>query len=513
MSTSTPGAPLPATTAPPTVVVIGGGIAGLSAAWTLAGSGTGVRVVVLEEESRFGGKLRAATIGGRPVDVGPDAFVARRPEALDLCAELGLAGDLVAPASRRAYIWARGRLRPIPTGLSLGVPIRLGPVARAGILSPVGVARLAADALRPGPGRGGDPDGADSSGRVASAGHAAGLPDQAVAAVTSRLGAEVTARLADPLIGGIHAGDTRHMSAAAVFPALLAAAHDGGSLMRALRAQTPAAPPSPDAPVFLTVRDGLERLIERLVEALRTGGVDLRAGSAAGQLALHLGGADGPGVDARRRSPVWTVPTPHGVVEADGVVLATPAPVAAELLRGVDAAASALLARVTYAAVTVVTVRVADDGFSRPLDGTGFLVPRSEGRLVTACTWLSSKWPQLDRPGEVLVRASVGRAGDERHLSMDDDELTRLVLEELGPLSGLRAKPREVLVWREPRAFPQYDVGHLARVDDIERALSPLPAVAVAGAALRGVGIPACIASGRQAARAVLHELADQMAS
>ena len=479
----------------PTVVVIGGGIAGLSAAWTLSAD-TALRVIVFEAEARPGGKLQSRDMGGRAVDVGPDAFVARRPEAVALCTELGLHDELVAPGSRRAYVWARQRLRPLPAGLALGVPTRLGPLARSGILSGAGLARVAADALRPGP---------SGTARGTGAGVATGAgPDESVASITDRLGPEVTARLADPLIGGIHAGDTRRMSAAAVFPALLDAARQGGSLMRALRAATdgPATPEQPDAPVFFSLRGGVAGLVDRLADALVARGVELRTSDAAREIALHRGTGADDTLGAGLRPP-WTVAGAHDAVAADAIVLATPAPVAGALLARVDTAAAVILRGVAHASVAVVTMRLRRADVDRALDGTGFLVPRVDGGLITACTWLSTKWPHLERPGEVLLRASVGRAGDDRHDAMDDTALTRHVLDELGPLSRVRPDPVEVGVTRFAHAFPQYDVGHLGRVDDLERALAPLPAIAVAGAALRGVGIPACIASGRRAAHAV----------
>ncbi|HTZ08754.1 MAG TPA: FAD-dependent oxidoreductase, partial [Acidimicrobiales bacterium] len=223
-----PGGPLPR----PTVVVVGGGIAGLSAALALASAPGAPRVVVLEASARLGGKLASAEIGGRTVDLGPDAFLARRPEAVDLCRELGLGPDLVAPGRRNAFVLARGRLRPLPDGLALGVPTRLAPLARSGILSPPGLARAALDLASPGRGPSRPPG---------------SVPDRAVAAVTTaRLGREVTELLVDPLVGGIHAGDTARMSAAAVFPPLLEAA-PGHSLMRALRPPGPAA--APEGPV------------------------------------------------------------------------------------------------------------------------------------------------------------------------------------------------------------------------------------------------------------------------
>ena len=472
-----------------TVAVIGGGIGGLSAAWEITTAAPGANVVVLESGDRFGGKLHTGEIGGRAVDLGPDAFLARRPEAVGLCRELGLGDELVSPGSRVAYVWARGKLRRLPNGLALGVPTRLGPLARSGILSPLGVGRAAIDlaglaSTRPSEGSRGS--------------------DRPVATITRRrLGRQVTARLVDPLIGGIHAGDTAQMSAAAVFPALLDAAARGGSLMRALRPATTSASTAttgPDAthrdepPVFHAVRGGLSRLVDTLAGELRTRGVDLRLKTPVQRLELHVDQAAGR----------WVLHTPGGTIDADAVVIATPAPTASALLEPVDHTAAALVGAIDYADVTLVTLQMPAGSLGNTLDGTGFLVPASTGCLITACTWLTSKWPELHRPGDVLLRASTGRFGDDRAGHLSDDEIVQRVLQDLRPMLGLRSPPIEAVVTRWSEAFPQYRVGHTERVSKVEQAVSRLPALALAGAAYHGVGIPACIASGRRAAGAVL---------
>jgi oxygen-dependent protoporphyrinogen oxidase len=401
-----------------------------------------------------------------------------------------LAAELVAPRARRAYVWARGRLRPLPAGLALGVPTRLVPLARSGICSPAGLVRPALDLLRRAPGSVPAVPGADLAvGEV----------------VTRHLGREVAARLAGPLIGGIHAGAIETMSTAAVFPALLEAEGRGGSLMRALRATrperdtvAPGAGADGEAPVFLTVRGGLGRMVDALARALEQRGVELRRSSPVGSL-VRAGQGEGPR---------WSVRAGDAEVEADGVVVTVPSPEAAALLRPHDEELADALDAVVYSSVALVTLLFADDAIDHPLDGSGFLVPRTEGHepdpLVTACTWLTSKWPELRRPGGVLVRASVGRHGDERHQSLGDDVLVTRCLAELGAMMGVRRSPVEALVTRWPQAFPQYAVGHPARVRTIEACAARLPSIAVAGAALHGVGIPACIGSGRRAARGVL---------
>jgi len=481
-----------------TVAVVGGGIAGLSAAWELISTAPGTHVVVLESSDRLGGKLRTGTVGGRAVDLGPDAFLARRPEAVTLCREVGLEDELISPGSRIAYVWARHRLRRLPAGLALGVPTRLGPLARSGIVSPLGVGRAAVDLL-------GWPARRDAGPHLRT-------PDRTVAEITRRrLGKEVTARLVDPLIGGIHAGDTAQMSAAAVFPALLDAADRGGSLMRALRAAPPAAVPATaghstaqvaEPPVFHTVRGGLSRLVDALAQALASRRVDVRLDTRVDRVVLHTTGVDD--TMSPRSGKRWSLHGTWGTVEADAVVIATPAPAAAALLDPVDHALSMLVGAIDYADVTLVTLQMPAAAVGHTLDGTGFLVPAEARRLITACTWLSSKWPELHRPGDVLLRASTGRFGDDRPAQMSDDELVRRVLDDLGPMLGLRSGPTEAVVTRWSGAFPQYALGHIQRVSSIEDAMANLPGVALAGAAFHGVGIPACIASGRNAARQVL---------
>jgi oxygen-dependent protoporphyrinogen oxidase len=486
-----------------TVAAIGGGIAGLSAAWELSGGeGPGTRVIVFEAQSGFGGKLKTATFGGRDVDLGPDAFLVRRPEAAALCAELGLTGELVAPGERRAYVWSRGRLRTLPAGLALGVPTRWGPLARSGICSPAGLVGPLRDLLRPS--FGSSPD--------------AGAPvvDRAVGdVVRRRLGRQVTELLAGPLIGGIHAGDVGTMSAAAVFPALLEADGKSGSLMRALRATMPRPGTTAavsgitaggsdertgaEAPVFLAPRGGMARLVDALTGALEGRGVELRPGGPVRELTRSG--------DGRR----WRIETENDGWDVDGVVLALPAPGAAGLVEAHDAALAGSLRSVVYSSVALITLRFEATAVGRALDGSGFLVPRGRGPeagpLVTACTWLSAKWPELKQPGQVLLRVSVGRQGDDRHESLEDGELIDRCRAELGPMMGGLGTPTETLVTRWPLAFPQYAVGHLDRVASMEAAAGRLRTLALAGAAFHGVGIPACIGSGRRAARSVLSSL------
>jgi protoporphyrinogen/coproporphyrinogen III oxidase len=476
---------MPGTRGPGRVAVLGGGISGLAAAWELTGGtrgsgGPAPEVVMLEASDRLGGALRSQPFGGRTVDTGPDGFLGRRPEAIELCGEVGL-GDTLAPiGARGASVWARGRLRPLPESLALGIPTRFWPTARSGVLGLRGRLGLAGDALLPRP---------DVRGPMG---------DRSIGPLVARkLGQSVVDVLVDPLIGGIHAGSVDNMSAAAVYPPLLDAAQRRGGLMRALRAEAPS--PDPDAPpLFWSPVGGMAMLVRALDAALRGRGVDIRLATAAD--ALERGGRG------------WSVHTGAERLDCDGVVLATPAPVTAGLLRPHEDEAAGLLDAIDYASVVLVTFQAAlDDVPAR--SGTGFLVPRAARRpksrepwSVTACTFLDLKWPHVAREDDVLLRASLGRAGDERASEWSDTEVTERAWEELGLLMGVRgtAAPKDAIVTRHPASFPQYRVHHLLRTAAVEAAAARLGGLAVAGAAYRGVGIPACIASGRAAARALL---------
>jgi oxygen-dependent protoporphyrinogen oxidase len=483
----------------PVVAVVGGGIAGLAAAWELVGApggeAPGPEVHVLEADDRIGGKLRATEFAGRTVDLAADAFLARRPEATGLCDELGLTGSLVPVGASGASLWARGRLRSMPAGLNLGIPTRWWPLFRSGILSPAESLRVARDLLPFRPGANGEA-GDRSVGDI----------------VGSRLGRPVVERLADPLIGGINAGGVDDLSAAATFPVLIAAAHQPGSLMRRLR--IPPRAPAPEraasgapTPLFWSLAGSTASLAVELGRALVGRGVTVHTGapvesvrrSGAGRDApgweLDLGGDDGP------RSLV-----------VDGLVLALPARGAAVLLAGVAPGSAGMLSTIDCASVAVVTLAFPLGAIRSPLRGTGFLVPRSgniggRSALVTGATYLGRKWPHLARPGDELIRVSAGRFGDNRPAAMDDGELVGAVIGELSQVFDIGDAPSETLVTRWVDAFPQYRVGHLIRVGRIEQELAGLGGVAVAGASYRGVGIPACIGSGRAAARRVLEEL------
>lgn len=474
------------------VVVVGGGIAGLAAAWELSGGAAGPhgatpRVEVIEAHDRVGGALAVTDFAGRTIDLGPDGFLARRPEAVDLVRELGLGDRLESIAASGASIWLEGALRTLPDGLVLGVPTDAAALRRLGGLSWRARAAARRDLLAPARLRVGD----DASiGEI----------------LRKKLGDELTDRLIEPMVGGIQAGRVDELSAATVFPALLDAARRGGSLMKALRQATVASGPPRDGatpgPLFCSLTSGVGSLPQELAARLRQRGVVVRTGVA---------------VTALRRTPAgdypWEVDTPATTTPADAVVLATPAPVTGMLVGSLDPAL-AKLRDVVSAGAAMVTLALprAREEFAPP--GTGILVPLrtpwrdGESMMVTAVTFLDRKWPHLARDEDVVLRAHVGRSDDARWVEMDDDALAARVTEELAMLLPRAATPTKSLVQRWPGGLPQYYVGHAALVSAARAATSPLR-LALAGNAYDGIGVPASIGSGRRAAHEVLVNLGE----
>lgn len=424
------------------VVVVGGGITGLATAWHLANRPDPPAVTLLEAAGRLGGKIRTAEFEGLPVETGPDAVLARVPWAAGLVRELGLDAEVTHPATGAALVWARGRLRPLPDGLMLGVPARLVPLARSGVLSPLGLARAGLDLVLPKRTR----------------------PDPTILeAIGGRFGTEVVDRLVDPLLSGINAGRADRLSLRMVAPDIAAVYGDHRSLLLGLRKRKAA---SASGPVFLSIRGGLERLVDRIAAGLRERGVEIRTGERADALP-----------------------------DAAAVVLTVPAFAAADLVGG-DAAKE--LRRIEYASVALATFSYPEAAVAHPLDASGFLVPRSHGWLLTAGTFVSSKWPERKPAGRVVIRASAGRFGDDRPERLDDAALARRLHGELARALGITGEPLAWRVDRWPRSFPQFAPGHLERVERAESLLPPH--VVLAGAAYRGVGIASCIKQGRDAA-------------
>ncbi|WP_406341944.1 protoporphyrinogen oxidase [Streptomyces sp. NBC_00648] len=456
----------------PHIVVVGGGIAGLAAAHRLLESGA--RVTVLEATDRLGGKLYAGEIEGARVDLGAESMLARRPEGIGLAREVGL-GDQLRPPAATAAIWTRGALRPMPKGHLMGVPA--DPASLTGIVSAEGLARIAQDRELP-PTEIGDDIGVGEF-------------------VASRVGREVVDRLVEPLLGGVYAGDAYRISMRAAVPQLFAAARENTSLLDGVARiqEKAAARPQNGGPVFMGLDGGMGTLPVAVADAVRAKGGSIRT--------------EAPVLALTRTATGWLVRTDSQeapVIEADGVILASPAWSASALLAAESPAAAAELATVEYASMALVTMAFRRADLERLERRSGFLVPSLDGRTIKASTFSSYKWQWVtDRAPDLFVlRTSIGRYGEEEHLDRDDADLVDMSLRDLGEAVGLAAKPVGTEVTRWIGGLPQYPVGHLARVARVRAAVAKLPALRVCGAAYDGVGIPACIAGARLAADEII---------
>ncbi len=444
------------------VVIVGAGITGLSAAHRLFHDAPDVEITVLEASPRPGGKLITNTFSGLPVDEGADSFLVRVPWGTQLCNELGLADELVAPAARHASLWLDQALRPIPSPNVLGVPLDPEAVA-PGILPDDDLARLS------GP----------------------GLPDQPLpegdlsigAVVRSCVGDAVFERLVAPLLGGINAGEADAMSCAAMAPQLLAAGHHPEGMLASFRQQLAQA--KPGAAVFNAHPEGMQRVVSALVDQL---GDRLRLSTPVTALTAGDKG--------------WTIHTPGEDFRADGVVLTVPSFAAAPLVAPLHQPSAQTLAGIEHASATLVTFAYHRRDLQVAVDQSGFLVPQSAGLLMTACSYSGSKWAHLHHPEKEILRVSAGRINDQRHLALDDQALIDGLRKDLATTLGVEAPPCETRISPWPDSLPQFPVGHADQMAQLAGDLAEsAPGLVVTGAAHHGVGVPACINSGFQAAK------------
>jgi len=477
-------APVPV--APKHVVIIGGGIAGLATAWTVqrraAAGGLPITCTVIEADTRWGGKILTRHHDDFIVEAGPDSFLSQKPAALALCRDLGLEDELTNtnPSAEKAFVFTKGRLRPLPEGLVTLAPGQLGPFLRSGIVSWRGAFRMGFDLVSP-------------KRRV--------LADESVASFFRRhFGQEAFAHFIEPLMAGIYAGDAEQMSLVATFPRFVELEQHYGSIIRGMwagnRARKAAAPAQERRTMFVTLRGGLGRLVETLVSRLEAAGVQMIVARRAIGL-LEEGGKVHHGYEIRLED--------GEAIRAHLVVLATPAYVAADLLSVISREAAALLAAIPY--VSTATVALGYD--TRDLPGTvrgyGFVVPRVEGRDLLAATWSSLKWPERAPAGSLSVRCYVGGMGREAIVKADDQTLLTRVRDDLAAIAGLRHAPRFTIVTRWERAMPQYHVGHLARMDRLFALTAQHHGLYLTGAAYRGIGIPDCIRDGVETGERVVH--------
>jgi len=461
-------------------VVIGGGISGLAAAHRLQSGGA--RVTVLEASGRLGGKLCGGEIEGVAVDLGAESMLARRPEAVELARAVGLGERLQPPATATAALWTRGALRPMPKGHVMGVPGDLAPLAASGVISDDGLARIARDAELP----------------PTPVGEDVALGEF----IAARLGREVVDRLVEPLLGGVYAGDVYRTSMRAAVPTLFELARANRPLAEGVRelAERSAQRQGGAGPVFMGIDGGIGRLPLAVADAVRAAGGEIRT--------------DAPVRELRRADDGWTVVTDDGVLRADAVVLAAPAPAAARLLAADSPAASAELGTVDYASMALITMAFRRADVASLAEGSGFLVPPVDGHTIKAATFSSRKWGWLrdSAPDLFVLRTSIGRFEDDEHLKRDDADLVGMSLADLGAATGLAARPVATRVTRWDGGLPQYPVGHLDRVARIRAEVAKLPGLRVCGAVYDGVGIPACVASARTAADELLEPLTATLA-
>jgi protoporphyrinogen/coproporphyrinogen III oxidase len=484
----------------PHVVIVGGGIAGLAAAFFLKDEP--VRVTVLEGAPRLGGKLSASDVAGVAMDEGAEALLARRPEGIELIKAAGLGADLVPAGVTSSAIYTRGAMRPLPRRQFMGVPADPDELAATGVISAPGVARARQETVPP-PGQAGDASVTEYIG--------------------SRLGPEVVDRLVDPLLGGVYAGRSADLSFTATLAPLAAAARGYATLTGAVTSLLPpSANPNQDnskkpgageggaaspgattpAPLFVTLTTGLGTVPEAVAKA---SGADIRTSAMVRELSRTPTGW---------RLTVGSAADPE-YLDADAVIVATPAAPAARLLKDAVSVAAAQLADIPYASMAIVTLAfraAALFGQQSPAQRrSGYLVPAVDGRAVKAVTFSTVKWPHLAAQAPVhVVRCSIGRSGEVAVLQRDDKELAGLAAAELAAAIGVPAEPIAFRVSRWGGGLPQYNVGHLDRVARIRAAVAGQPGLAVAGAAYDGVGIPACIATARSATDQVLGYLVNR---
>jgi len=461
-------------------VILGGGISGLATAFALQQCGS-TDWTMIESTPRWGGKITSARERGFTIEGGPDSFITQKPAAVELCKRLGLEDQLTGSntgKSATTYIWSGGRLHPMPEGMMLMAPSMVLPFLCSRLISWPGKLRMGMEIFVP---------------------RARGDEDESLAGfVRRRLGNELLNKIAGPLMGGIHAADPERLSLKSTFPIFLEMEKKHGSLVLGMmkRAKRPVKPEArPHAahgakrpPMFMSLRDGLQQLSDTLVAHLPQNA--LRVGSRALAVSRY---ADRYRIDLSDGSSLL----------ADDVVFATPSFVTADLLQGLDPALAVRLHAIRYVSTATVSLGFRRSEIAYPLRGAGFIVPQSEGRRITACSWSSVKFEHRAPEDCVLLRVFIGGALAEDLAEQDEDALVRLAREELQVVLGIAATPVVAKAYRWHKANPQYDIGHDERVTEIEQSISRHPGLHLAGAAYHGPGIPDCIQSGTKAAQAI----------
>jgi protoporphyrinogen/coproporphyrinogen III oxidase len=453
---------------PSKVIIIGGGISGLSAAYYLAKRGQAS--VIVESRPRLGGVIQTERIEDCLIEAGPDSFLSAKPAALELARELGLADQVIASNDhlRKTYIWKNGRLAALPEGLMMMVPTKILPLVSTGLLTWGTKIRMGLELLRAP---------RDMSG------------DESVAQfVKDHYGSEAVDYLAEPLLSGVYGGDASELSAISVLPRFVELAKRYGSLTRGVlaeRARNARSPAEKPAPLFRTLKGGLGQMVDALVSSIR------------GRVEVVQARAQ----SIERSGSGFRVKLDDTWIEADRLVIACEAHSAATLLPGLDGRMAELLGAIPYSSSMIVALGFDARDVRHPPDGFGFLVPQKERRRLVACTWVGTKFPYRAPAGTILARCFFGGTRDPEALQLSDEAAVALAVEELRRIAGFSAPPRFARVFRWPRSMAQYTVGHSARIAEIRSRAAAIPGLYVAGNAYDGIGIPDCIRMGRAAAK------------
>ncbi len=468
------------------ILIIGGGIAGLATAYYLKkglkkkGVGS-CRITLIEKGSRLGGNIITERLDGFLIEGGPDCFLSEKPWALALCRELGLEEELLPTKkpSGTTYVYSYGRLHPLPEGIILMVPTKVLPLIRDSLISWRGKLRMAMEPFIPK--------------RKETA-------DESLAEfVRRRLGEEVLQKIAQPLVAGIHAGDPETMSVRASFPKFVEMEEKYGSLVRGMLHRMKAMrsmakkKDGKGLTMFVALKSGMQLLVDTLIDRIK-GDVTILKDTAVNKV--------------EKEDDHYTVETESGEsLRAHALVVATPAWVAAELLEALDEELSGILKSIPYVSTATVSLGYERDRLSHPMDGFGFVVPEKEGRTIMAATWTSSKWEGRAPEGKALIRCFVGGAKRGELVHLDDAELIRLVKKDLSDIMGIEEEPLFVRIYRWHRAMPQYTIGHIERVETIERLCASYSGLYLTGSAYHGIGISDTVREAESTAEKVIATL------
>ena len=469
------------------IAIIGGGISGLAAAYELEErrrTDADVDYVLYESSARLGGVLRTDHVDGCIVEAGPDSFITEKPWATDLCRDIGLADQLIGSndADRKTYILTHGRLVEIPDGLMFMVPTKVLPTGLSALFSWKTKLRMTQELFHP---------------RQAIAGNENNHDESVASFVERHYGWEMVDRLADPLLSGIYGGEAANLSVLAVLPRFAEMERTHGSLGRAMlvarknaRKKMSSGPREPAPPLFTSLRNGMQHLAETIVSRLRSSSLVTNA----------------PVQAIQREAESWVVSAGLQSDAFDAVIIALPAAAAARVLRIASPELSTELAAIQYSSSITVGLGYGRDVRQSLPPGFGFLVPRSEGKRLLATTFVHNKFPHRAPGDRALLRCFFAGRNAEDVWALSDEQIVGIVRNELqqilGPqITGLRDEPLFARVYRWKSAMAQYGVGHLDRLERIERLRQKLPGVALAGNAYRGIGVPDCVRSGRDAAK------------